>query len=71
MEIIKDDLHYDFTVNVLKSLHLEENKFFDDVTNNASYEVQIYKWIDKLYKQGKSVEEAIQLIHRVRIIFLI
>ncbi len=71
MKIIKDDLHYDFTVNILKSLHLEKNKFFDDVINDAPYEVQIYKWIDKLYNQGKSVEEAIQLIHRVRRFFII
>ncbi|WP_024768443.1 hypothetical protein [Aquimarina macrocephali] len=71
MKIQEDEPHYQFTLNVLKALHLDAGSFFDDVANDAPYEVQIYKWIDKLYKQGKSIDEAIELIHRVRRFFIL
>ena len=70
MKIINDEAHYEFTINVIKALHLEKDIFFEDVANDEPYEVQVYTWIDKLYNQGKSIEEAIELIHRVRRFFI-
>jgi hypothetical protein len=71
MEIEEDQQHYQFTLDILKALHLESTSFFDDLMNDAPYEVQVYKWIDKLYKQNKSIDEAIELIHRVRRFFIL
>lgn len=71
METDENTRHYQFTLDLLKALHLNEDSFFDDLANGAPYEVQIYKWINKLFKQRKSVEEAIALIHRVRRLFIL
>ncbi len=71
MEIEEDGPQHQYTLNVLKALHLDSTSFFDDLKNDAPYEVQVYKWIDKLYKKEKTVDEAIQLIHRVRRFFIL
>jgi len=71
MEIEEDEEHYQYTLSVLKALHLDTASFFDDLANDAPYEVQVYKWIDKLFAQGKSLDQAIQLIHRVRRFFIL
>ncbi len=71
MGIHEDEQYYRYLLNVLKALHLDATTFFDDVAQDAPYEVQIYVWIDKLYKQGKSADEAIERIHRVRRFYIL
>jgi len=71
MKIEDDELHYRYTLVVLKALHLDAQSFFYDIASGRPYEIQIYKWIDKLYKQGKNPNKAIQLIYRVRKLFII
>ncbi len=71
MDKHNDERYYQFLLDVLKALHLDATTFFDDLAQDAPYEVQIYVWMDKLYKQGKSADEAIELIHRVRRFYIL
>ena len=71
MDIHEDEHYYQFLLAVLKALHLDSTTFFDDLSQDAPYEVQIYRWTDKLYRQGKSIDEAIELIHRVRRFYIL
>lgn len=71
MEIEEDGQHYQFILDVLKALHLDSPIFFKDLANDAPYEIQIYQWIDKLFRQGKTLNDTIQLIHRVRRLYIL
>ncbi len=71
MSIKKNEAHYRFMNAILKALHLESNYFFYDVVQKRPYEVLIYNWMNKLYKNGKSREEAIEYIHRARRLFIL
>ncbi|WP_103866595.1 MULTISPECIES: hypothetical protein [Aquimarina] len=71
MSIKKDDIYHRFTNEVLNALHLEFKNFFCDVDKKRPYEVLIYTWINKLYKKGKTREEAIEHIHRARRLFIL
>lgn len=71
MSIEKDDIRFRFINEVLSALHLESKSFFYDVAQKRPYEVLIYNWINKLYKKGKSREEAIEQIHRARRLFIL
>ncbi|GAA3519718.1 hypothetical protein GCM10022393_37390 [Aquimarina addita] len=67
MKKMNDDIYYKFASDILEALHLKSKTFYDDVKNQKSYEVQIFKWINELYQQEKNSKEAIQDIHRKRL----
>ncbi|GGX07017.1 hypothetical protein [Aquimarina muelleri] len=71
MSIKKNEAHYRFMNEVLKTLHLEPNIFFYDVVQKEPYEVLIYNWINKLYQNGKNREETIEYIYRARRLFIL
>lgn len=71
MSIQKNEAHYIFMIEVLRALHLQSDNFFYDVLQKTPYEVLIYNWMDKLYKSGKSREEAIEYIHRARRLYIL
>ncbi len=57
--------------DVLKMLHLKMDEFMYNLVHYHPYEIILYIWINKLYAQNKSREEAIQLIYKARNRFLL
>ena len=45
--------------------------FMYNLANGHPHEPLLYLWIDKLYAKNKSSEDAVQLIYKVRNIFLL
>ncbi|TPN87392.1 hypothetical protein [Aquimarina algicola] len=60
-----------FINEVLAALHLSTNQFMYNLVHYHHYEVILYAWMTKLYKKGKSSDEAIQLIYKARNLFML
>ncbi len=71
MSIQEDETYFYYTLEVIKALHLDSKVFFAGVADNAPYEFQVYSWINTLYKDGKTSDDAINEIHEKRRLFLI
>ncbi len=52
---------------LVNALHMDLNDFMGNVSENSSYELMIYRWINKLYRKGKPMKDALELIYRARI----
>ncbi|WP_271768721.1 hypothetical protein [Aquimarina algiphila] len=57
--------------DILTMLHLKMDIFMYNLIHYHPYEIVLYVWINKLYAQNKSIEEAIQLIYKARNRFLL
>ncbi|WP_271768991.1 hypothetical protein [Aquimarina algiphila] len=57
--------------DILQALHHKMDEFMYNLVHYSSYEIILYLWINKLYAQGKSSDEAIQLIYKARNILLL
>lgn len=57
--------------DILKTLHLTMDIFMYNLAHHSPYEMVLYHWIDKLYRKGTSIEDAIQLIYKARNILLL
>ncbi|WP_025740897.1 hypothetical protein [Aquimarina pacifica] len=60
-----------FMAGIIQSLHLRLDDFIYNVAHQARYETILYHWMLTLYKKGKSVDDAIQLIYRARHFWLL
>ncbi|WP_271785133.1 hypothetical protein [Aquimarina algiphila] len=57
--------------DILTMLHIKMDIFMYNLIHYHPYEIVLYVWINKLYAQNKSIEEAIQLIYKARNRFLL
>ncbi|WP_281989961.1 hypothetical protein [Aquimarina aggregata] len=60
-----------YVKKVVNALHMELDDFMNKLLYNYPYEAIIYVWINKLYKKGKSHEDALQLIYKARVFYLL
>ncbi len=60
-----------FMVAIMQALHMRFDEFMYNLVHHSPYEIILYSWINKLYTQGKSSDDAIQLIYKARNIFLL
>ncbi|MBQ4822108.1 hypothetical protein [Aquimarina sp. MMG016] len=65
MTIEEDERYYSYIIAVLKTLHIQSDRFFASVARREPYESTIYQWITRLYHKGKSNEETIQHLYRM------
>ncbi|WP_024772955.1 hypothetical protein [Aquimarina macrocephali] len=66
MNIENDERYYKFCIEIIKRLHLEPNLFFEEVASKREYECLLFKWINQLYIEGKSVDDSIDFIYQAR-----
>ena len=66
MPIEHDELHYQFCLAILRSLHFRRKDFFVKLAQDNPYERMIYGWINKMFEQGKTKEETIDFIYKTR-----
>ena len=64
--INEDEAEYRFYREMLTYLHLDFQNFFVGVANDDRYECLIYDWIFSLYEQKTSIEEAKNLLLKLR-----
>ncbi len=60
-----------YFATILKALHFKMDAFMYNLAYNSPYEMLLYNWISKLYRKGKTSEEALQLIYKARNILLL
>ncbi len=60
-----------FIAVILQALHLKFDQFIYNLAHREPYETIVYRWINKLYSQQKSSDQAIQLIYKARNVFLL
>lgn len=69
------DLEYNskhqYMSDILKMLHLKMDIFIYNLAHHTPYEMILYRWINKLYTKGTSIDESIQLIYKARNILLL
>ncbi len=61
----------EFMSDILQALHLKTDEFMYNLVHDSPYEIILYNWINKLYAQGKSSDDAIQVIYKARNIVLL
>ncbi|MEW7277768.1 hypothetical protein ABW636_04155 [Aquimarina sp. 2201CG1-2-11] len=66
MPIAQDELHYQFCLDILESLHFKRKDFFTKLAEGSPYEMMIYDWMHLMFEQGKTKEEAIDFIYKAR-----
>ena len=64
MPIENDELHYQFCLEILRSLNFKRKDFFVKLAHDIPYERMIYGWINKMFEQGKTKEETVEFIYK-------
>ncbi len=63
--------NHHFTKFIVEALHIRPAEFKEAVENQWCYESLLYEWITRLFKKGKTKEQALQIIYRARILLLL
>ncbi len=62
VSIEEDQRHFSFYIELLKTLHLKFDQFFMGLADEQGYEMIIQQWIEELYIEGKTMQEAKKIL---------
>ncbi|MBL0685335.1 hypothetical protein [Aquimarina mytili] len=71
MEAYLQQQKHHYFATILQALHFKMDAFIYNLVHHSPYETLLYRWMVKLYKKGKTSEEALQLIYKARNIILL
>ncbi len=66
MPIAQDEIHYRYLLDILRALHIKRKDFMTKLAQNSKYEMMLYAWINMLFVQDKTKDEAIDFIYKCR-----
>ncbi|WP_271769252.1 hypothetical protein [Aquimarina algiphila] len=59
-----------FISSIIDSIKMNVNDFMQNLANGEKYETTIYEWSINLFKEGKSIDDAIKVIHEKRMLII-
>lgn len=59
-----------FVSSIIDSIKMNVDDFMQNLTNGEKYESIIYEWSINLFYEGKSIEDAIKVIHERRMLII-
>ncbi len=71
MEVHLQYHKHHYFANILQAMHFKMDVFMYNLVHQGMYEMILYIWIDKLYKKGKTIEEALQILYKARNMLLL
>lgn len=60
----------EFVASIITSIKMNTNDFMENLSKGENYERIIYEWSVNLFNEGKTIEDAIKIIHERRMLIV-